>query len=151
MKYRRDLGLGDALAVPLADFVDALSWRVDLVVPMPLGRKRFKERGYNQVALFAYPLALAKRWRYAPSALHRARETRTQVGLNIAERRENVQNAFVADSKQVQNKTVLIMDDVATTSATLASCAAALTQAGAQRVYALTVARALTHHSLKEV
>jgi competence protein ComFC len=148
LKYRRNVALGDALAKNLAEYVYTLEWPVDLVVPVPLGKERAKERGYNQVGLVALPLALINHWRYSPKALLRTRDTRSQVGLSIAERRENVSGAFLGNTALVLRSNVLLMDDVATTGATLSSCAAALMDAGARSVYALTLARALPHHGL---
>ena len=151
LKYRRDIALGDALAVPLADFVAGLVWAVDGVVPVPLSRQRLAERGYNQVGLVAHPLALSSGWRYLPGALRRQRETVSQVGLSAEERRVNVQDAFRADPAQVRGRRLILMDDVATTGATLEATAAALLEAGAREVNALTIARALPRHGLKEV
>ncbi len=148
LKYRRNVTLGDALAQHLAVFVRQLDWPIDLVVPIPLGRQRMKERGYNQVGLFAYPMAATLRWNYSSRCLIRARETRSQVGLSAAERKANVTGAFVADGGLVDGTTVLVVDDVATTGATLASAAATLLDSGARSVYALTLARALPHHGL---
>ena len=129
LKYRRDMGLGDALAVPL-------------------GRKRMQERGYNQTDLIAHPLSLALGLNYRPGALKRKRETISQVGLSAVERRDNMQDAFLADPRVVRGRVVLVVDDVATTGSTLSSCSEALLQTGAADVYALTVARALPHHGL---
>jgi len=148
LKYRRDMGLGDALAAQVSEFVAGLNWPVDLIVPVPLGRSRMKERGYNQVALIARPLSMALRIDYAPDALTRIRETRSQVGLTKSERRQNVHEAFHASRTRVQGRTVLLMDDVATTGSTLSSCAEAFYAAGARDVFALTVSRALAHHGL---
>ena len=151
LKYRRDMGLGDALAVPLARFTASLSWPLEVVLPVPLGRKRMQERGYNQVDLIARPLSLALDLEYQPAALKRKRETASQVGLSAVKRRENMQNAFLADAAIVRGKTVLVMDDVSTTGSTLTSCSEALLQSGAKDVFALTVARALPHHGLHQV
>jgi competence protein ComFC len=151
LKYRQDLGLGDILAAAMLDYVDCLAWNIDLVVPVPLGKKRFRERGYNQVSLIAWPLALAKGWKYQPLSLKRAIETKSQVGLSAEERKANVHNAFVADAKKVVGKSVLVLDDVSTTGATLNSCAEALIRSGARQVYALSIARALPRHGLKTV
>lgn len=151
IKYRQDLGLGDALAAEMLAFINQLDWQIEMVSPVPLGKKRFKERGYNQVALIARPLALAKGWEYAPRSLKRTKETISQVGLSANEREDNVRDAFVADSKRVAGKTVLVVDDVSTTGATLKSCAKALIIGGAHEVYALSVARALPRHGLKIV
>jgi len=72
------------------------------------------------------------------------------VGLSKQERRENVHGAFQA-GRGVNGKTILVLDDVATTGSTLSSSAEALFSSGAKDVYALTVARALPHHGLKHV
>lgn len=149
LKYRRNVGLGDALAQHLVEYVDVLGWPVDVVVPVPLGKARMKERGYNQVGLVAMPLASLRDWRYEPKALFRARETRSQVGLSAVERKENVSGAFRSDPAKVSGRTVLLMDDVATTGATLSACADALLQSGAKEVFSLTLARALPHHGLQ--
>ena len=151
VKYRRDLGLGDSLATQMLPYIASLGWPIDMVVPVPLGRKRFQERGYNQVGLIARPIALAQGWNYAPRALARARETNSQVGLSANERQRNVRGAFIADSQRVHGRCILIVDDVATTGATLTACAQALMDGGAREVYALTVARALPRHGLTTV
>jgi ComF family protein len=151
LKYRRNLSLGDTLAKAMAHDVMELNWPIDLVVPIPLGDKRRRERGYNQVALVAMPLAASLKWPYIPQALKRIRETRSQVGLSLEERRVNITNAFAADAKLVRDRSVLLMDDVATTGATLSAAASALSVAGAKKVYALTLARALPHHNLRMV
>jgi competence protein ComFC len=151
LKYRRDFSLGDTLALPISDFALKLKWPIDVVVPIPLSQQRYKERGYNQTALIAYPLSIRTGWQYHSRALIRARHTRTQVGLTASERKLNVQGAFIADNKLVQDKNILLVDDVATTGATLSSAADALIAVGAKSVYALTLARALPHHGLKIV
>ncbi len=151
LKYRRDVGLGDALALPLAEYVSILNWDVEMLVPIPLSSKRYSERGYNQADLIAKPLAMILKWNYAPYALKRTKHTRSQVGLNVAQRLENVQNAFVANSYLVKNKKILLMDDVATTGATLNSASRALIEAGASVVYALTAARAISQRGLEIV
>lgn len=148
LKYQRDVGLGEALTPQLHEFAAALGWRVSLIVPVPLSRKRQKERGYNQAALVARPLSMALKVPYAPGALVRTRETRSQVGLTKAGRYDNVHDAFQAARRDVSGRIILLIDDVATTGATLSSCAAALYAAGAREVFALSVARANhAHHS----
>lgn len=142
LKYRRDLSLGEMLARPLIGLMDELGWPVDLVVPVPLGLARLRERGYNQATLLARPLALGCGYTFRPQALSRVRETCSQVGLSIAQRRENVSGAFQARTRWVSGRNVLVVDDVATSSATLDACASALLAGGAARVYGLTLARA---------
>ena len=151
MKYRRNMGLGEALAEQMVEFVRSLQWDVDMLIPIPLGKKRLKERGYNQVALVAEPLAHHVGLTYLPQALWKRKDTRSQVGLKHSQRRENVQHAYQADPEAVKQKTILIMDDVATTGSTISSSSEALLAAGARDVYAITIARALSHHDLNRV
>jgi competence protein ComFC len=151
MKYRRNIGLGEALATQMVEFVNSLHWDIDLLIPVPLGRKRLQERGYNQVALVARPLAYRTGILYLPRALWKARDTRSQVGLNISQRQKNVQNAYQADARSVARKSVLVMDDVSTTGSTISSCTEALLSAGAREVFGITIARALAHHDLNRV
>lgn len=148
LKYKRQVGLGDALALPLADFLQELGWKADIVLPIPLSEQRFTERGYNQVELIAHPLAQLVGWKYSTRALRRIRHTDSQVGLGADARRKNVTGAFVADARLVSGKILLLIDDTTTTGATLDAASRSLLDAGADRVYALTFAKALAKNSL---
>lgn len=151
LKYRRNIALADLLAWHVAECLTSLHWQCDLIVPIPLSQQRMRERGYNQAGLIAHSLARIMRWKYQPQALERVRHTRSQVGLNAAQRRVNVQAAFQAYSAMVKDEMILLFDDVVTTGATLQSAAEALRAAGAKRVYALTVARALPKYGLDQL
>jgi len=151
MKYRGNRAFGESIALQMAQDVDSLHWPVDVLMPVPLGKKRLKERGYNQVALVARPLAFQLGFMYVPDALRKRRDTRSQVGLTLAQRSKNVHEAYEADPNVVKDKTVLLMDDVATTGSTISACTTALRSAGVKDVYVLTIARALPHHSLDRV
>jgi ComF family protein len=142
LKYRRDIALGEVLARPMIECFQSVGWQVDLVTPVPLGVARYAERGYNQAALLARPLALSCGLRYASQALIKIKDTRSQVGLGIEQRRENVAGAFMAQNRFVEGRSVLVVDDVTTSGATLEACAVALMSAGAKMVYCLTLARA---------
>jgi predicted amidophosphoribosyltransferase len=107
-----------------------------------------KERGYNQTGPVAMPLASNQDWQYMPRALICCRETRTQVGLTAAERKANVRGALHAEERFVRGRSILLMEDVATTGATLAEGASALMNAGAKAVYGMTLARALIQHGV---
>lgn len=143
LKYQGDISLGDALARPLIDLLVEIGWIVDTVIPVPLGVARKKERGYNQAALLARPLALGCRLDYQPMALSRVRDTRSQVGLSANQRWDNVTGAFLGNSKIVSEKDVLVVDDVTTSGATIQACAEALFGAGARQVYGLTLSQAV--------
>jgi ComF family protein len=143
MKYRHDLGLAEALSRHLIKRFRFLAWPVDLVTAVPLSPRRLRERGYNQSDLLARPLSLDQHIPFIPAAVFRTRETISQVGLSAAARHDNVRDAFAAIPGFVSQKNVLLVDDVATTGATLNYCTAALLQAGARRVYGLTLARAV--------
>jgi competence protein ComFC len=141
LKYAGDIPLAEALACHLIELYRRQPWEVDLVVPVPSGVTHRAQRGYNQAALLAWPLALACNLSYRPNALNKARETRSQVGLNFAERHENIAGAFQADPRIVTGKSVMIVDDITTSGATLHNCAASLLSSGCERVYGLTLAR----------
>jgi competence protein ComFC len=142
-KYGRDMALGEALSRLMINRIEKLNWSLDVVTSVPLGLVRFKERGYNQATLLARPIALWLRKPFKGRALMRARVTRSQVGLTAVQRRENMIDAFLANSKYVAGKKVLLIDDVATSGATLNACAKALLDGGADQVYCFTLARAI--------
>jgi competence protein ComFC len=151
MKYRHNIGLGESIAIQMTDYVRSLNWPIEVMMPVPLGKNRLKERGYNQVGLVARPLAYRLELKYEPNALWKIRDTRSQVGLTVSQRRENVHSTYRADQKVVERRSILIMDDVATTGSTISACTEALLSAGAREIYVLTIARALSHHSLDRV
>jgi ComF family protein len=142
LKYKRDISLGFVLAQALYNLLVNLQWQVDGVIPVPLGVARLKERGYNQAALIAQPVALRIGKPYLRKGLFRVRETRSQVGLSYIDRQANVNAAFRGREEIVAGKRLLVVDDVTTSTATLNACSQALITAGAAEVMCLTVARA---------
>jgi len=116
----------------------------DAIAPVPLHRSRLLGRRYNQAAEIARPLARLSGVAYAPDALLRVRPTASQGGKSGSGRRRNVAAAFAVPPGKatlVAGKTILLIDDVMTTGATLEGCARALLAAGALRVNAAVVAR----------
>jgi ComF family protein len=141
LKYENARSLARPFALRLHHCLTELSWTFDTIIPVPIGTARLKERGYNQAGLIAAALAQEVGVAYHPHLLWRARETLSQVGLNAAERHKNVEGAFCADPA-LSERSLLLVDDVYTTGATLAACAEAARGAGALQVYALTVTAA---------
>lgn len=125
--------------------------RADVIVPVPLHWRRLWSRKFNQSALLADQLAKQHRIPVLMHALKRARHTAPQASLNWQERQNNVKQAFVVPRAQEQHllgKTVLLVDDVFTSGATIHACTQALKKAGASQVYVLTLARRFTNDSL---
>jgi ComF family protein len=143
LKYQGQRAGAPALAALLAPRVREILKPDDRIVPIPLHRRREAARGYNQSALIARALAQHLGADHALEPMMRVRDTPAQVGLNREERRRNVRDAFSADPALCRGRSVMLVDDVCTTGATLSAAAEAALSAGAQRVYAVVLARAL--------
>jgi ComF family protein len=110
-------------------------------VPVPLHPQRLVERGFDQAALLAIPVARHRGVRCAPRALVRTRPTPPQASLDRAARAGNVADAFACPRpEKVRGRRILLVDDVRTTGATLASCIDVLRLAGARDVRTLVLA-----------
>lgn len=145
LKYERLEPLGTYFAIQLLQLLrrDAQLLPVDVIVPVPLHRQKRKDRGFNQVDLFAHPLARRLHLPYRPVLLMRSRPRPEKHLLTQEERWEAVRGAFaMRQGGRVDNLRVLLLDDVMTTGATLDACARALREAGARSVLGLTIARA---------
>jgi ComF family protein len=138
LKYEGWWRVADALAESMRG-LEPLTGGVSLI-PVPLGARRLRERGYNQSERIAAALARSSGATLAPERLIRRRETRTQTALTPEGRRANVAGAF--QGRGVAGQACVLVDDVFTTGATLAEAGAALRAAGAARVEAVTFARA---------
>jgi competence protein ComFC len=146
LKFENIDPLGKLFAKWLAEVVagSGSAFQADVVVPVPLHRQRERERGYNQAALIAKPLAKFLGLPYKSVLLTRIRPRPDKHLLSYEERWESVRGAFATrPGSQVDNLRVLLVDDVMTSGATLDSCAKTLREAGARSVIGLTVARAV--------
>ena len=124
--------------------VKAVVSHADLVMPVPLHKKRLKKRGYNQALLLARDLSREFNIGLEEHNLRRTKHTLPQVGLGKKERRKNVKGAFsITRPERVKGKDVLLVDDVFTTGNTLSECAGELKKSGARTVLAITIARVL--------
>jgi ComF family protein len=148
LKFERRERLARPLGALLKPLWESLDLQDALLVPVPLHSSRQRQRGFNQAELLAQGLARSLRqagWkpRVQTRCLRRTRPTPPQTGLSPTARRENVRGVFVVDRPEiVRDRGAALIDDVMTTGATLSACAAALKQAGARRVWALSLARA---------
>lgn len=145
LKFERIDPMAKWFAARLAEIVaqnpEALG--ADVVVPVPLHRIREKERGYNQAELLSSPLAKILKLPHQGVLLVRKRLRPAKLVLTLRERWAVVRGAFeIRPGSKVDNRRVLLLDDVMTTGATLDACSKALRDAGAKSVVALTVARA---------
>jgi ComF family protein len=153
LKYRDTPAAGMLMARMMRRGGRRLLAEADLILPVPLFRWRLWRRRFNQSAFLARELSRMTATPCECELLLRRRATRSQVGLNVTERRRNVRGAFgVASGRagEVKGRAVLLVDDVRTTGATLEACAEALRAAGAARVDVLTFALVLEparHHN----
>ena len=150
LKYDARRSVAARLARMMVEQAGGLLTDAHCVVPVPLHPRRERQRGFNQAEDLARGLGMPM-----VRALRRTRMTRPQVELPAAQRKANVQDAFALRSRGITTfgvsrdapflrHVVVLVDDVATTGATLDACARVLKQAGAREVRALTAARVVT-------
>lgn len=144
-KYKGKPHIARTLGPLLASFGEQwLAGEKDLVImPVPLHRKRLRQRGFNQSLLLARYVARRLKGSIDFMSLHRIKDTAVQTGLKRDQRIRNVRKAFkVLERNAVRGKKILLVDDVATTGSTLNECAKVLKKAGCDKVYGLVLARA---------
>ncbi len=148
-KYRGKIGIGKVLGSLMADFAGEI-WDMNVfsvILPVPLHRKRLRERGFNQAVILAREIAKRFSLPIDFLTLRRAVFTEPQVGLGREERSVNVRGAFaVRKPERTAGKKILLVDDVYTTGSTLTECARTLLKAEADSVAVLTLAKAVSDH-----
>jgi ComF family protein len=114
----------------------------DALIPIPLHKKRLKWRGYNHAEELAKHVGYAFSTPVITNVLTRTIYTNPQVNLNRKQRRKNMQGVFkIYNASEIKNKTILLIDDVYTTGATMEECARVLKKAGAKKVFGAVIAR----------
>ena len=142
LKYRNLRALAELLAEFLYDYLVANPIPGEVLVPVPLHQKRLRERGYNQSNLLSRELGKLANLPVVADCLIRQRHAPPQARTaTLDERQNNVADAFTCRDKGLQDRQVLLIDDVTTSGATLDACAVALKASGATSVWGLTLAR----------
>ena len=139
-KFHGDLAAGRLLAALMHEAAPRFPHDA-VIVPVPLHRKRLRQRGYDQALELAKPLAVACSLPLRDDLLLRARATAAQSRLHADQRKRNLRNAFEVDAPAALPSCVVLIDDVMTTGATLHAAAKALRKAGVARVEAWVCAR----------
>lgn len=114
-------------------------WNIQLIIPIPLSKKRRKERGYNQAELVARHLGELTGFPTDTEHLRREKDTDPQKKLSPFQRRENIRRAFSWEGGSLKGKNILLIDDIYTTGNTMDSASKVLKKAGARKVYFLTI------------
>ena len=139
---------------PLADFILEIcsaslhDLEFDLIVPVPISKRKLRERGFNQAYLLASRIAFTLGKTVDWQNLVKAKETHPQVEMELRKRKLNVEDSFIIKEPQLyKGKKVLLIDDVCTSGSTLNECSRILKrQGGVKKIYCLTLARTLINY-----
>ena len=143
LKYENKFPIGIFLGKTLADKIktDRSNWNIDLIIPIPLHQLKKAERGYNQSFYIAKGIGNILKITFSDRVVKRIKYTESQTTMTLNEREENIYGAFSVRNKNVvKDKSILLVDDVITTGATISECGKILLEAGAKQIYAASVA-----------
>lgn len=116
--------------------------KYDIIIPVPVHKKRKNERGYNQTELIAREIAKGLNIKMEKDVLIKSINTKAQSSLSKEERRDNIKGAFKAQNLQkIKDKNILVIDDIYTTGSTINECGRILKSTGAKSIGALTIAK----------
>ncbi|MBN2240016.1 MAG: ComF family protein [Dehalococcoidales bacterium] len=142
LKYRNLRAIAPFLAQYMYDCLQRNAIPGDVLVPVPLHKQRYRERGYNQSNLLAKETGKLSGLPVVTDVLVKHRNTAPQARTSsVSERQKNISNAFSCTEESLSGRNVILIDDVATSGATLDACAAVLKEAGVSSVWGLTLAR----------
>jgi competence protein ComFC len=142
LKYRNLKAISGCLAALMATYLRDSPVQGEVLVPVPLHLRRLRERGYNQSSLLAMELGKLIVLPVIDDGLYRLRDSLPQAKTTtVEERRRNVINAFACRDEILSGRSVILIDDVCTSGATLEACAKAVKHAGAVSVWGFTLAR----------
>lgn len=143
-KYKEKIRLSNFFGQKMIEFIKnyALLNNIDIIVPIPLHKRRLREREFNQAEILAQIISKEYNLELKSKALTRVHMKNVQSKLDRSERFKNIQGAFKIEQDIFENKNILLIDDVFTTGATLSEAALVLKKARAKQVNAFTLARA---------
>jgi ComF family protein len=143
LKYENKFPVGIFLGKVLASEIkiNYTNWQLDLIIPIPLHHLKKAERGYNQAYYIAKGVGNTLKVKVSDRVVKRIKYTESQTTMNLNEREENISGAFkIKNQKTVSGKNILLLDDVITTGATISECGNILLEAGANKIYAASIA-----------
>ena len=140
LKYRNLKAVAPTLGQLLAQYMESVTVPGAVLVPVPLHKRRLRDRGYNQSELLAKEAGKRMSLPVMDALIIRTRNTPPQVSLSLEERMRNVEGSFACVGN-AQGQRFIVVDDVVTTGSTVSACAAVLKAEGAESVWGLALAR----------
>lgn len=143
-KYRYAQGVGDVLSALVLEYLNmhAIQKQFDMIIPVPLHTRKKLSRGFNQSETIALGVSSYFHAAVCVDIVVRKRNTQPQSTVSVKKKLKNIKGAFfVTDTGQILGKTILLVDDVVTSGATLNECARALHAAGAKEIWGLILAK----------
>ena len=143
-KFSGRKDVGKLLVSLIEERIVAFSAKFDCIIPLPVTEKRLRERGFNQALLLVRELSRRTGIPYRMNVLQKKRPTLPQVQLSGVEREKGVRKSFdILSGEELEGKTILLVDDVYTTGATVNECSKVLLGAGAARIDVFTLTHAV--------
>ncbi|MBN2395844.1 MAG: hypothetical protein JXC36_05190 [Candidatus Atribacteria bacterium] len=148
LKYKKQVKLIQPLGKIMVDYLnknhDINIQEIDLVIPVPLFKDDFAKRGFNQSSLLAGYIADYFSISFSEDLLIKNKENLSQVGLSKSERKDNVKHIYsINSSRSIDHQSILLIDDIYTTGATVEACCKELIKTGVRNIFVLTLARGI--------
>ena len=142
-KFKNHPAVGIGLGKIMAENLDLnlINKKFDFIIPVPIHKKRMRERGFNQAEIMAREISKKISVPVRTDILFRIKNTKPQWHLNSHERENNLKNAFAA--KKINHKNIILLDDIFTTGSTINKCSEVLKKSGADYIFSLTFS--ITH------